>query len=152
MLTLLWCTTLTKGPKMGTESDPSNPTADVEDASKHLNKNPVGGRAEEVSRTCQIWWLYWHDMLQELKELPFSCRKTFQIFYNSNNAFDSETALLQNINWIFVIQIWTELRHLWRLMVLAIEEPINCSLNQKEGTFQLENKAWIETWSKGFIA
>lgn len=38
------------------------------------------------------------DMPCELKELHLSCLKTFQMFYNSSNAFDSQTALLQNIN------------------------------------------------------
>ncbi|ONK75295.1 uncharacterized protein A4U43_C03F15370 [Asparagus officinalis] len=39
-----------------------------------------------------------NEMGKELKELHLSCLKTFHMFYHSENAFDSKTALLQKIN------------------------------------------------------
>ena len=72
-----------------------NPNADVEDAISHLRSllDEHQRKFLELVKSDS-----YNDMPQELKELHLSCLKTFQMYYNSTNAFDSQTALLQIIN------------------------------------------------------
>lgn len=72
-----------------------NPRADIEDAIAHIRKLLHGKKKEFLELVkCDGY----SNIPLELKELHLSCLKIFQVFYDSGNLFDSQTALLQSIN------------------------------------------------------
>lgn len=68
---------------------------DIEDAIAHTRNLSDGKKKEflELDK-CDGY----SDIPHKLKEQHLSCLKTFQMFFDSGNLFDSRTALFQSIN------------------------------------------------------
>lgn len=74
-----------------------NPKANIDDAIAFV-ENTLEVKKKEFLKLVFSTDSAWSDIPREWKLMHLSCLKLFQMFYNSMNAFDSPTALLNNIN------------------------------------------------------